>query len=107
VPTDAGSPLNRRGRTMFRRPGRLSGAAFVVGLLVALGLARPHVHGPDGTPVESCAVCHLAHERPLPSSPVAALPARVDVALVETAWARPPSPDGVPRPLPHSRAPPA
>ncbi len=91
----------------FRPPGRAAGAALVLGLLVSLGLARPHVHGPDGTPVESCAVCHAAHERPLPSGPAVALPDPIEIATVELPSRRPPSPDRVPVPRPRSRAPPA
>lgn len=106
MPTDAGSPLNRGGRTMFRRSGRLYGVALVVGLLVALGASRPHAHGSDGAPSQSCVVCHFSHDRSAPSAAGAEIPVATAVAFAEPATAPAPPPERAHRHRPRSRAPP-
>jgi hypothetical protein len=107
VPTDTGSHLNRRRPAMFRRVRPLPGAVLVAGLLLALGASPPHVHGPDGAPVESCAICHVAHERSLQPAPVLALQGSVVVDFAALAPGPRSGPDPAPRTRPRTRAPPA
>jgi hypothetical protein len=107
VPTDTGCHLNRRRRAMFRRVRPLPAAVLVAGLLLALGASRPHIHGPDGAPVESCVACQAAHERSLPTTPVVVPPDTVEVALAQSPTPARAVPDAAPRARPRTRAPPA